>query len=354
MPPTNLTAVPPGEVQDAIDRVHVRGGGKVILDPRELYDPNETWNIRPGVVLDCNGSIIVPATDSDVMHVHPGAFVVEPRIHLISRDWSSTVFTFDTEWGIYHPEWNLGSYRYYGAGVFGGYTRGVDVEDKPGNARLYYLHNRGEQTNAAMAWIQCVHHDSYFMETVADLHVREYPWWINGNYFSGCHWMFRTCIRTRGSGQIDGNTFEFFQTQPETYSRYLWDLQLGNYNTLKGMVWDTSLYDRVLRVSNQEPRPKYNLVRSNEIHSEELNDDVGENYIVTNRSLGQLSIVGQGSNRDGEEGEQGGGGGEGGGDGGDGGGGGASGGGSGGGGGGGNGGGSGGNGGGGGGGGGQN
>ena len=307
----NTVLAYPGGVQTAIERVHRQGGGSVVLHGNLLYDPTVTWRVRSSVVLDCNGAIIAPAMDGDLIHLDPSAFVLWPRVHIPERDWSGTVFTFDTRYGIYHPEWHTGPYRYYGAGVFGGYTRGVDAGDRPGNARVFYLHNRGNQRNAAMTWIQCLHHDSYFVDTVADLHARREPWWINGNHFSGCHWMFRRCLRTRGGGQIDGNVFDFFQTQPEGYSEVLWDLQLGDHNTLRGMQWDAHLYDQLLRVSDQQPRPQSNLIRSPDIHTE-VTADVGENYVVTNDSFAPLSVVETGPD-DGGDGGGGGGDGDGGG-----------------------------------------
>lgn len=279
----------PGNVQTAIDRVYESGGGTVRLNGGELYEPSQTWQVKSNVVLDCNAAVITPTTDDDLMHVHPSGYVLHPRVHLPSFDWSGTVFTFDTQYGTYHPEWYRGPYRYYGAGVLGGYTRGVRKGDRPGNCRVFHLDNRGERSDAAMAWIHCAHHDSYFVKTVADLHARTDPWWINGNYLSGMHWMHETCLRTRGGGQIAGNTFEFFQTQAETYSKYLWDIQKGNFNTLRGMFWDTGKYDRIVRIPDED-RANHNLVRSNWIHDVDFVEDLGNNYVVTNRSYEQLDV----------------------------------------------------------------
>lgn len=297
MPPSDTTRAAPGEVQATVDRVHERGGGTVFLDGAERYDPDETIHVRPGVALDFDGAILEPTADRDLFHVHPCASVRWPRVHLPSADWSSTVFTFDTQYGPYHPHVYEGDVQYTGSGVFGGYTRGVDRHDEPNGARAFFVNNRGDHDRVdCVTWLQVARHQTYYVDTVFDLRCDdpENDRWTNGNYFGGLHWAHDVCIRTRGEGKINGNTFALAQTQPRNYSDCFWDLQQGKGNTVVGMLWDTQRYEKFLRVATDSADPPVN----NLLWTQRLagaNDDVGRNYVLTNESFGPLSVVGEGS-----------------------------------------------------------
>ena len=286
----------PDEVQAAIDAAHERGGGTVSLDPDGRYDPHTTLHVKPGVVLDCGSAIIAPSDDRDLFHVHPAAWVHDPRIHLPSVEWSSTVFTFDTQYGPYHPYVYEGEIQYAGSGVIGGYTRGIDSHDEPNQSRVFYVHNRGSHERVdCITWLQIAHHQTYYVGTVYDVFADdpENNRWTNGNYFGGMHWGHDVCLRTRGEGKINGNNFYLGQTQPRNYSDCFWDMRQGKGNTVTGMLWDTQRYDRFLRVdAESDDPPVNNLIWTQRLAS--VDEEIGHNYVLTNESMGALSVAGDG------------------------------------------------------------
>lgn len=290
---------PPGTVQSAIDDAHDAGGGGVRLDASARYDPAETWHVKPGVVLDCGGAVVAPSEERDVFHVHPSARVSQPRVHLPSVDWGATVFTFDTAYGPYHPIVADGPTPYYGAGVVGGYTTGVEDRERPNRSRVFHVRNRGEGMDC-VTWLSCRDHQTYYVGTVYDLHAADPDdtgRWINGNYFGGMHWFHETCLRTRGDGKVNGNTFRIDQAQPDNsreYSTYLWDLRLGDYNTVLGMCWDAHYYDALLSIPESgADAPRGNLVWTQGLDTKVVAEGgLGENYVLTNDSFASLSGVG--------------------------------------------------------------
>lgn len=287
----------PGEVQATIDAAHEQGGGTVALDPAERYELEGPLHVKSGVVLDCENAIIAPTEDEDLFHIHPSAFVRRPGVHLPSVDWSSTVFTFDTQYGPYHPHVYEGDIQYTGAGVIGGYTRGIDSHEDPNQSRAFYVHNRGSHDRVdCITWLQIAQHRTFYVGTVFDIFADdpEYNRWTNGNYFGGLHWGHNVCIRTRGEGKINGNVFRLGQTQPRDYSDCFWDLQQGNYNMVTGMLWDTQRYDQFLRVSTDaEHPPERNLLWSSALAA--VNESIGDNYVLTNEAFAELSVAGDSS-----------------------------------------------------------
>lgn len=286
------TVARPGDVQTTIDDVHDTGGGTVRLDAAATYEVEETLHLRPDVTLDCNGAIFVPVGDADLLHVHPNATVLQPRTHVPSIEWDHAVFTFDAKYGGYHPNWHSSVERYAGSGVVGGYTSGVDTREEPNGATAFRVRN-GDDSEGPMTWLQCAHHQTYFVDTVVDLYSHGPREWINGNFFGGMHWMHRVGVVTRGDGKVNGNNFYFPQTQPDRYSEYLWDMQIGRSNTLKGMFWDCHFYDALLRTTEGEKddEPHNNLVWTQGMDTEVVAEgDLGENFVLTNASFASLSM----------------------------------------------------------------
>lgn len=281
------------DIQPAIDEAARTGSGTVALTGEETYRLAETIHVKPGVVLDCQDAVLTPEGEEELFHIHPSGYVRRPRVHLDRVDWDGTVFTFDTQYGPYHPRVYDGDRQYTGAGVIGGYTKGVDTTDEPNGARVFFVNNRGDHDRVdCVTWLQIARHRTFFVDLVFDLLVDDPPYnrWTNGNFFGGLHWAHNVCIRTRGTGKINGNVFRFGQTQPRNYSDCFWDLQQGNFNTVEGMLWDTQRYDTFLRVdTGGEHPPERNLIRSGALA--DAGADVGDNYVITNDSFAELSVA---------------------------------------------------------------
>lgn len=196
-----------------------------MLRPNVDYAPTTPWDVWPNVTLDCNGAAVVPTTDNDLINVHPTATVLQPRVDLNSVVFTSNVFVFDTAF--------TGDYFRDGiTEIRGGYTLG-NFND----STVFHLYqNNGE----ALSNVR-VFHNSVDCDVTCDIYSPEPTGYINGNWFSGLWSDDRIGIHTHG-GATNGNIFDVI-LEPGSFSEVGWGLETGEFNKLRGYIWDAHTYD---------------------------------------------------------------------------------------------------------------
>lgn len=229
-------AAKPGEVQDALDSAAEGRRSVVHLYPGMEYRPKSTWDVKPGVTLDYGGASVDLRRDIDLHDVRPGGQVLRPVVDLgnVAGEYTSSVFVFDSQrFGFYGntPHWH----------VRGGITRG-----RSGEGTVFEFVQGDENA------IYFVHVDHAVWETgtVVDMH-RGDAFGINGVHVRGLWYGFEKGIHMRNRStpddsldNISGNHFEVIAQPSDT--RILWDMEVGQFNVLKGRLWDFSKYDDVM------------------------------------------------------------------------------------------------------------
>jgi hypothetical protein len=92
-----------GEVQSVMDEYAVgdNWGAQpmqtVKLVSGATYNPSDTWSVPAGIRLDCNGALVEPDGDFNVIELDRNTEVHEPRINVSSVDFSSTCVTITAQ-----------------------------------------------------------------------------------------------------------------------------------------------------------------------------------------------------------------------------------------------------------------
>lgn len=233
---------PPGEVQSKINEAentsNVSEGVYTIVSLRSntMYDPDRTWKVKRGVILDFSGATVRPSTDRDVMHLYPDAQLVRPRIDLRDIEFSSNVITLDTAYD-----------GHYGLVVNKTGIRDGHIIASPGQGTAIQIR---ETKGGSVVNPEFEMNIQGFDKTI-DIYAEKESSFINSVSFQGSIANYRVGIHQRGKGKSNGNLYQL-HTQPfDPVTETLWKLD-GNtrYNILEGQIWDPSMYsDYVWKIS---------------------------------------------------------------------------------------------------------
>jgi len=259
--------VQPGEVQSALDDAAANGGGGVHLDPNQVYNqPSSPWQIKPDVTLYFEGARMVGdggRSNTDFMHLHPGALVMEPHIDLYNggngytpdNNYNASVFVCDTKYGEYFAN---------GTGIRNGQIEGetdggTGLYLRVSENKSFITHNRFELTidNARDFRNYSSIGTAVYMETGDGLDDA----WINSVHIYG-HWknprrgVIMDGDYTAGGEADTLNQINFnkisVRYQPDNVnntSEQMWWIQSGTWargNIWEGMIWDLFRDDAVL------------------------------------------------------------------------------------------------------------
>jgi hypothetical protein len=223
----NFETALPGEVQTVINNVESAGGGVVQLNPSKSYDPGSAWNVKPGVVLDCNWARINLSTDTNVFNILSGTTdtgsVKNAYVDTTGITYTSVVVELDT---------NFTSNKYLNKTVITGALFGTN-----GNGTAVKF---TESKGSGILW------------ATADLHIDGFDYgvhletttsggFINSNEFRGTiknTGQAAIAVTDSGGQEISSNIFHT-DIQPEaSTSIYGLEFNGGNKNTHTGKIWD--------------------------------------------------------------------------------------------------------------------
>jgi len=257
----------PGNVQAAIDAVASNDSGMVRLDPTQRYEqPSSPWTIKRNVVLDFNGAFLYGTGDlseTDIIHIHPGAQVYRPRINLYdggsgytpANSYQGRVFSLDTRLGRPYfadgttirggnliAAGNTGTACYIGVNTTGNESviTHIDLEFDIGTPK---------RSNAENSVDTALHLDT---RGGGD------DGWINGVYVGG-HWRYpRTGVLQEGvTGKYNQQVLNQFnvQIQPGEDANAFWEIKDPTWARLNkwcGIIWDYTNYgDYAWKIDSQ-------------------------------------------------------------------------------------------------------
>lgn len=243
----------PGQVQSLIDE-YATGDQwgpqpmrKISLAPGEVYETSETWTLRPGTRLDCNGALVRPQGDFDVIELTRNTAVHSPRINVadVGEFTSAAIVISGTNGkiGTSNPatvhDCHLFNDDRTGVGLlFEGNSGAVSLQQANGNIRNF---DRGLEFRAAGAG--------------------NGNGWCNGNEFKGVINGSRipVYLRSLNGDAVSGNTVRA-QLQCSSGSEWLIrqeDAEPNTFirsNTYIIQPWDTSqITNPYKETSNREP-----------------------------------------------------------------------------------------------------
>jgi hypothetical protein len=248
----------PGDVSNALEAAAEGDGGMVALDPNKRYpQPPDPWQVKPGVVLDCNGATIVGTGDqhdTDFIHLHPTGQVYRPRVDLYdggngysaNDPYQGNVFTLDTRYGYYFADGTTiqnGSIAGVGDGGTAIYlyasTEGRAITHVDLNVNIG-LPRDGDADNSIGTGLH--------IDTTGDDNSLN-DGYINGVYVSG-HWRYpRVGFLQEGvRGDFNQQNWNRFQVQLQagdgggTAWRIL-DPTFSKHNMWQGFLWDEGGYN---------------------------------------------------------------------------------------------------------------
>lgn len=231
----------PGEVQTALDNARDAGDVTVRLHSGKTYDPADTLDVWSDVTLDYNGAVIVPTTDQDILNVHPGSTVLNPRHDTTDITFTSNVFVLDAN--------QLGKFDYDDpTKIKGGWSYGRRSGPTV-SGTLFYLHqNQTVAEPSTYEYIEFVEveHDAIGFDTHYDLHSEGSEGYINSCQFEGEHHVAATLVHQRGGGMIQTNVFNIHSQTDPAVGQYGWRTETGANNLLEGQLWDTGGYAQYL------------------------------------------------------------------------------------------------------------
>lgn len=279
----------PGDVQAIMDSEapgHRWGAQRmqtVRLVSGAIYEPDSTWRIPGGIRLDCNGAVIRPTSDFNVLELERSTEVHEPRIDVRNVNFSSVAITIGAEGGGKAETPNpatvhdarLFSYDRTGVGIqFRGGDGACSMQRASGKIRNF---DRGIEFRATG-------------DGSDD--------WSNGNRFNGNINGSRIPIYlvAEGSAEVSGN---IVRGQVQAHEKTEWivrqeDAEDGvniRSNTYVIYPWDTHQMNneyRSMSNRNLERAPIWYIGTGQQEYNKMYAYDgrIGNDYIVNNSTLG--------------------------------------------------------------------
>ena len=222
----------PGELQKKIDEAYNSGGGVVIGDPSQAFDPEQTIEVKPDVTLIVRGKGVVTSSDINLFAMHERSNLIA-QVDTTGVTYTSNWVTIDTaNTGKLYTNRSAPTVKLEGIGT-------------KGEGTALYLHQNA--TDDALSFVEAdVRIDE--IGTGVDLHSENSGGWINGNRIQGFIRGAETMLSTRGAGTITGNWFTldlqpFGSSNAGGASSLGWDCQAGGSNVFEGMHWDNDRYN---------------------------------------------------------------------------------------------------------------
>jgi hypothetical protein len=226
----------PGDVQATMDSVAGDGGGPVLLDASQEYDPSEPWEVKRGVRLDCNFAPIRPTSNHDLFHVYPGTGLENFDIDLDDvGTFDSEVFRLDTAFdGKYGAQRDL--VRIDGGG---GYVDGAGADA----GTLVHFDTTADNGWTAFAAVEnFAVRDIHTVARFSNLDTRgESPsnrTWINSNRVNLTALDFTTGVHFNDGRDAKLSNMIYGHWQCTGPTDTLWEHEHGNGNVFWGHAWD--------------------------------------------------------------------------------------------------------------------
>lgn len=241
----------PGNVQSVINDVHNNNGwGMVKLKPNATYDPDHPWDVKSGVVLDCEGADISLTTDNDLIHLWRESQLHNARIDITSQvSYTSDVIRLDTAFN--------GSY--FSDSTFVDNVTLLGQQDGTAGGTFIRCHTTGSDY-LSFVQIQNVNvglpPSGWKRQTIGDAIVLD----NDGDFMNSVHVQNatirspnRAIVLTGDDGTVNMNSFKnvFLQPQDQNSSEVGWYIDQGSNNHLGGAIWDTHGYsDTAIRLTS--------------------------------------------------------------------------------------------------------
>lgn len=236
----------PGNVQSVIDAAATTkdfGNGTrhvVRLQSNTVYEPSNTWELKRGVILDCNGARIEPSGDIDVIHQWPETDLIRPQIDVRGLSYSSNVVTLD------------GTFDGRYAGPNHSRIEAARIYADPGEGVGLRMHSTSNSTNVGDCYISGLFQG--FDRAIEMVATASDSAWVNSNHFDVKLMNFATGVYQNAvsGAAVNGNYFDVNTQGHSGTTNWLWDV--GNevaFNYFEADPWDLHFYSNETMVRFQ-------------------------------------------------------------------------------------------------------